>query len=139
METLPAGQLRQNTGYIATKRLERYDCSDSLDWELCWRMVLHVLWGTASFNTHISYLHMHYGSSMYVQPYEILLLHVRSGDKLGHASFKFTIPLWGFAVVVNACFIGGSRTWLNRSMLFGAGKRRGWQKQLGGQKKTISS
>ena len=34
--------------------------------------------------------------------------------------------------VVNACFIGGSRSWLRRSMLWGAGKRRGWQKQLDG-------
>ena len=35
METLPAGQLPQNTGYVTTKYLESYDCSDSLDWELC--------------------------------------------------------------------------------------------------------
>lgn len=132
METLPPGQLPQNTGYIATKHLECHDCSDSLDWELCWRVFLCVLWGTASLNTHVSHLHIHYGSSMYVQPYKILLLHIRSGDKVGHTSPKFTISLWGFAVVVNARFIGGCRTWLNKTMLLGAGKRRGWQKQLDG-------
>lgn len=72
-------------------------------------MALPVLWGTASLNTRVSHLHMHRGSSVYVQPYKILLLHVGSGDKLGRALLKFTASSCGFAVVVHARFVGGSR------------------------------
>lgn len=71
----------------------------------------------------MSHLHLHYGSSMYVQPYKILLHHVRSGDTLDHATLKFTISLCSFAVVVNACFIAGPGARLNRNMLLGAGRR----------------
>lgn len=123
MDILPAGQLPQNPGCITTKELECYDCSGSLGWELCWRMVLCVLWGTASLSTRVSHLHLHYGSSMYVQPYKILLHHVRSGVTLDHATLKFTISLRSFAVVVNACFIAGPGARLNRNMLLGAGRR----------------
>lgn len=119
METLPAG-------HFTTKYPECYHCFDSLAWDLCWRMVLPVLWGTASLNTHVSHLYMQYGSCM-CNHIQFLLLHLQSGDKLGRAlSLPFHCEalqwlLMPVLLLVPELDSTGAGYWV---------KGRGWQKQL---------